>query len=574
MRELIRMLEEQDLTRNVRGTELPAGLYSKVLELRRLNDELIKVQADFNEQLDDLSKRLGVEGRADKVKKRMVKDIKQVLIKEKIKSVELRDTLLRLDPKTVKPKAEELIASVIDELSDDVIELLNKKKEMLTGVNYELVFRKNESFIDRMFSFLKPFVEGFGKMVSNFSSNVDKLKSTLSESVVYDYRYSSNNMKSDKDISQIIILSKEYTGAETSDDSILSLTFKVITGDGKIYKYSLEGESPYFFYNFLQKVKHGYLRQAMNMARGKAVNIGESIVDYPREGLDRSVWSASKGDTARLKGDIRKKILKVLSKYKKVNLKDIADEIRVVGSICTNQYNDDADIDVHIVPDFNKLPKDISREDLQSDIFKFFRDEVVEYVGKHPIEIYLQLNPAQDMMSDGVYDLLNNKWVKGPKITSPSFDPYERYKSIIDDVAGVVGDVDKLFGELKRDVIDYNVIRDAIGRLPKDVKSKVLDRLKSKLSEIESDVDELMKTKKEWLLRRKHSSSPTTPDQALSDIELARKWENENALFKLIDRYQYLRIIKDMERMMEDDEIDDKEIELLNSLLGIGGNNG
>ena len=53
---------------------------------------------------------------------------------------------------------------------------------------------------------------------------------------------------------------------------------------------------------------------------------------------------------------------------------------------------------------------------------------------------------------------------------------------------------------------------------------------------------------------RKSSSQPTTPEQALEDVEMAGRWRDSNAIFKFLSRYRYLKVIKDLGALIKGDE--------------------
>jgi hypothetical protein len=298
----------------------------------------------------------------------------------------------------------------------------------------------------------------------------------------------------------------------------------------------------------------------------------ESSIDFPQPELCPAVWDKQDG-TYTLKREVENKIYSILREYPHIKLLDLADEVHLIGSIGTNQYDEDSDIDVHLVIPDSKIPPAKSREDWQKDIKKWYKDNLESldaFIGKHPIEVYYQLTPAQEMLADALYDVKNKKWLKGPKIVEVDFNPYSVYKNIIGEVGKIVGETDDLIGELKRDVIDYDVIKGGIEKAPLEVKEKLKAILQSKLDEVEKDIAELMANKKEWVDMRKYASTPASPEQALDDIELIKRWENTNALFKFISRYQYIKLITELENMMgKEMQIDDDDVRRIKKLLGV-----
>ena len=85
----------------------------------------------------------------------------------------------------------------------------------------------------------------------------------------------------------------------------------------------------------------------------------ESSIDYPvSEGLCPEIWDTSVDGKWLIKPEIKQRALelvdKLLAKYH-VEAKGV----NVVGSICSNQYTDDGDVDVHIQVD---LPEDVAEK--------------------------------------------------------------------------------------------------------------------------------------------------------------------------------------------------------------------
>jgi len=313
------------------------------------------------------------------------------------------------------------------------------------------------------------------------------------------------------------------------------------------------------------------LRLAPNgcLYRGsEVIDLDESAVSFPRPTLSPLVWDKMDDGVYELKPDVRGSIMKRLEAYPGFNLVDAAEEIHIVGSIGTNQYDDDSDIDVHVVPRLDALPDNMSPEDWVTDVKRFNRVGLT-HIGDHPIELYLQLDKSQDFLSDAVYDFDDSVWRVGPLLQPLDFDPFEAYGEAYDSIKELARDTDVALGELKRDVIDYQVVRAAIFELPPEYHSKLRDRLQQKLDEVEASIDELLKDKKEWIEMRRNASKPLTKSQAIQDVELVRNWKDKNARFKFLVRFGYVKLITELERMIEDKELDDSEIGAIQHLVGV-----
>jgi len=302
----------------------------------------------------------------------------------------------------------------------------------------------------------------------------------------------------------------------------------------------------------------------------------ESSIDFPRgETLNKSIWDFKNGKYT-LKPLVRRKILNVLGKYKDVDLIDMAATgedsekmIHITGSICTNQYSEDSDIDVHIViPTDSKYYEDEQFSKAVLDWFSDNRDKINGYFGKYPIEVYIQSNINQEYLADACYNIMSDNWLKGPKIVPEDYDPYEDYSEIFDEIRKEVKGVDLQMGELKRDIIDYETIKQAIAKMPKDLKKSFLTKLEGKLKEIENDIEMLYKKRSDLIKTRRSASQPQSKEQAMGDENLKKIWKNKNATFKFIVRYQYLRIIKELKDLLEDGELSPKDVEKTKKIVG------
>ena len=294
----------------------------------------------------------------------------------------------------------------------------------------------------------------------------------------------------------------------------------------------------------------------MNELLENLMMLQESSIDFPREDLDPQVWEKT-GDGYTLQQEVKDKIRLMIDKYGPEDLEEVADKIRIVGSICSNQYTESTDIDVHIIP---QVPRDWPEERVK-EVKKFF-DADPEYVGDHPIEIYVQVNPDQDLVSIGAYDLLNNDWEVGPTLMPENFNPYEFYHHLADEVESRVEKADELLAELKRDTIDYDTMVGAMSRLDGNAKNQLHAFLQTKSEEIENDIQELYVERKKWTdARQKSSSGKSVPD---------KEWKEENATFKFLDRYNYLKLLGDLNKLIEEDgTVDQDDVGVIATKLGI-----
>ena len=315
------------------------------------------------------------------------------------------------------------------------------------------------------------------------------------------------------------------------------------------------------FNKYLQTIKKSVIEKYLidikeDICHAKLLT--ESAIDFPYPTLSKTVWNID-SDKPTLREENKIKILNLIKSYPKFDLNSIIKTIHIIGSICSNRYISTTDIDTHLIVYEDKLEEIVktsnfeSEKDIIADVMYYSKhtDENISMIGKHPIELYIQLNMKQDLDSDGCYDVISKKWLSGPEIVKPSFDPYEYYKYLFDDIKKIATKFDVAIGELKRDVIDYDVIYTALKNISLKDKQKLKHALENKVDEIEEDIKKLSSIKKDIIDARQKSHRISHDD---------KNWNDINTTFKFINRYHYLKIITDLENMMKDNKLSDTEI--------------
>lgn len=142
----------------------------------------------------------------------------------------------------------------------------------------------------------------------------------------------------------------------------------------------------------------------------------ESSIDFPAsEGLCPEIWDEVEEGKWMMKSEIKQKALEIvdilLARYKVQ-----ATGVNVVGSICSNQYTDDGDVDIHIQVDLPENTAEALNKLRKLEIDKVFVgiDLMVGDSHTHPLEFYFQSNLYADMGSCGCYDLMKDEWLSGP----------------------------------------------------------------------------------------------------------------------------------------------------------------
>lgn len=266
----------------------------------------------------------------------------------------------------------------------------------------------------------------------------------------------------------------------------------------------------------------------------------ESILDAPKETLDGDVW-AKTAEGVFVLTDAAKLAIGTLVDFVTQRFGLKMPSVRITGSITSNQYSKDSDIDVHI--SFDGLTEE-NQEDfnriLRAEFKENFKDihTDLSMIGGHPLEVYFQANPYQDLMSVGCYDFVQEMWLVGPDFRPLDFDPYsEFYSEDMKYVKDVIRDIRSVIMECYESAV---VI---VNSSNEDFRNEEFGGLVSRL---ERGV-KIFEAAKQC---RKVFSSPKSVEDALR-MRDSRKWKVADSAFKLMDKFGYLRILKNFSKMKE-----------------------
>ena len=283
----------------------------------------------------------------------------------------------------------------------------------------------------------------------------------------------------------------------------------------------------------------------------------EAVIDIPRKGYAKGVFDEADTDNPKIKDSVKSIIDGILQKIEDNEGYSIL-KTGLIGSILTKRYRNDADLDINVL--FSVPPEKQEEERLRLSKKYLSADSPVKIQGKlipgteHPINFYFitdkQTYDEQESKADAVFDIENNQFIKRPE--EFTFDP-DLY---VNDFNRKVQELDVVKGELKRDIIDYNELKD----LSTNDVLNLQDKIKDKLEEIEDSIKDIVKIGDTVDAERRAAfDSDMSPDEI-------RQYGIKNRLpkaviYKMLEKYHYLKFYKYCKKILEDGVVTDKEID-------------
>lgn len=211
--------------------------------------------------------------------------------------------------------------------------------------------------------------------------------------------------------------------------------------------------------------------------------------------LNPKIWNSD----ATLKKDVRQHILDIVEEFiKNLDIEINVSDIELVGSNASYNYNKHSDIDVHIISNFESIgqPESLVSAAVNALKANFNKSYDISIKGIN-VELYVD-DVKSSNISNGVYSVLHNMWIKKPQPIDPSVTEIDLepelsqiYKSInsvleSDSIEDTQAMIDKLY-VLRRQSLMSDGEYGKGNQIFKEVRnSGLLDGLKNRLIKLKS----------------------------------------------------------------------------------------
>ena len=202
----------------------------------------------------------------------------------------------------------------------------------------------------------------------------------------------------------------------------------------------------------------------------------ESIIDIPRSTYAPGVFDNADSKDPKIKSSVKAMIDKQVKDFEK---EYPVLKISLIGSILTKRYRNDADLDINVLFDVPEEKQEDERLRLSKQFLSSKNPDNIQGKlipgTKHPVNYYLITDQKtyddQNKKADAVFDIENNKFVKRPEDFTFDVNLY------LKDFERKVQEIDVIKGELKRDIIDYDELKELKSGDIKDLEKRIKGKL-------------------------------------------------------------------------------------------------
>ena len=283
----------------------------------------------------------------------------------------------------------------------------------------------------------------------------------------------------------------------------------------------------------------------------------ESIIDIPRRTYAPAVFDDANTDNPKIKPSVKAQI--------DAQLKEFETEYPIIktgliGSILTKRYRNDADLDINVLFDVPVEKQEGERVRLSKKYLSASNPDNIqgkEIPGtKHPINFYFitdkKTYQEQEDKADAVFDIENNKFIKRPDDFVFDVNLY------VKEFERKVQELDVIKGELKRDIIDYDELKEL---KPDDILN-LQDKINEKLEEIEDGIKDIIKVGDTVDAERRAAFDKDMSPDEIRQYGVKNRLP-KNVIYKMLEKYHYLKFYKKCKKILEDGIVTDQEVDSL-----------
>ena len=280
----------------------------------------------------------------------------------------------------------------------------------------------------------------------------------------------------------------------------------------------------------------------------------ESIIDIPRRTYAPAVFDDANTDNPKLKSSVKAQIDAQLKEFEK---EYPVIKTGLIGSILTKRYRNDADLDINVLFDVPVEKQEDERVRLSKKYLSASNPDNIQGQlipgTQHPINFYFITDKKtyddQEEKADAVFDIESNVFVKRPDEFVFDPDLYVR------EFERKVQELDVVKGELKRDIIDYNELTELT---PNDVLN-LQEKIKDKLEEIEDSLEQIVKIGDTVDAERRAAFDTDMSPDEIRQYGVKNRLP-KNVIYKMLEKYHYLKFYKKCKKILEDGIVTDKEV--------------
>lgn len=186
-----------------------------------------------------------------------------------------------------------------------------------------------------------------------------------------------------------------------------------------------------------------------------------------QETLNKDIWqNANSPSKSKMNPKVRERLLEIAYEYQEfLEVDVVVEDVHMTGSLSNYNWSEYSDVDLHLIVDFNQIPKD--QLDLYQELFKMkktlFNLQHNIKIYEYDVELYVQ-DSNEEHTSSGVYSVLHDEWIVEPKKEKFELDK----KLLIQKVESWKEKIDNTIEDAKEESLE--IANERLGKIKEKIK--------------------------------------------------------------------------------------------------------
>jgi len=328
------------------------------------------------------------------------------------------------------------------------------------------------------------------------------------------------------------------------------------------------------YWGYPKSLKKKRRKRKRDEETSKDIRPTGSVLDFPRGSLDPAIWEYEEGaGIPKLRPEVKETITREFQDWADLvgiyaDPEDWIKEYLFVGSSATTQWKEISDIDITVVIDTdiveasNVVPSDIIGEEVASWLGIQASLGLSGYeIAKHPVNYWIASDEKPVDFADAVYNLNTDTWIKPPPEVPMPFDPEEAFGDVWKEARSWANSFDIGLSETRRDIADFTDL--VKYRKEEEARGIELDELfwvgakmGVKRGEIEQDIRAILDDFKKLYEQKELAFAAPVQMPPEGRLYFSRSWLPAVLVWKWLERYHYLKLLKDIFQIYKDEPED------------------
>ncbi len=306
-----------------------------------------------------------------------------------------------------------------------------------------------------------------------------------------------------------------------------------------------------------------------------------SILDYEHDTLSPIIWDKQN----KMKPGIKNFIYSSLEMFFiKKNLEGdsfFVKDIVIASSLATYYFTDLSDLDTKIIIDMDEFKKhnpgytNQPNEDILDNLIDEGREGswlTAAIPGTaHVLDVYFieQEDFTEDkyIKYDSLFSVTRNTWYKTPQKINTEGNPSYILDRAKEKARDYLDQISLDLSKAKRSTMDFYILMDFLKSLDEDDLRQFYGEVKKILNEINDSVEKLIQDREMLKVLRKETFDKKELDSQFEQLMGSFNYADGNLIFKIVQRYGYMRILTDLKKMFKNRRINVDNIDTVNTIL-------